>query len=146
MKIRVRDAKPRDLGLFRKLLSDSFSDEENAGLLVESSEETMVFFDELFKSAIFVLFVADKGMLMVNETQSPATFKMGKLASIMSAYVTPDARDEGIENALFLEAKKRVTDLGYNGLIFATPSVGTWQETAENFGLEPFMLHMSTEL
>jgi GNAT superfamily N-acetyltransferase len=132
--------------LFRKLLSDSFDDPENEGLLVANSEDTMAFFDELFKSAVFVLFVADKGMILVSETQSPATFKMGKLASVMAAYVTPDAKDQGIEKALFAEAKDRVESLGYNGLIFATPSVGTWQATAEEVGFEPFMLHMSLEL
>jgi ribosomal protein S18 acetylase RimI-like enzyme len=141
MKIRVRDAKPRDLGLFRKLLSDSFSDKENEGLLVIGDEKTIAFFDELFKSAIAVFFVADKGMLMLSENLSPASFKVGKLASVMASYVTPDARDQGIEEALLGAAVDRSKELDFGGITFSTPSVGKWQSVSEDLEFEPFMLH-----
>jgi GNAT superfamily N-acetyltransferase len=141
VKIRVRDSKPRDLGLFRKLLSDSFADEENEGLLVDGDENTMSFFDELFKSAVAVFFVADKGMLMLSENRSPASFKLGKVASVMAFYVTTDARDQGIEEALLSAAVNRAKELDFGGLTFSTPSVGKWQTVSEELEFEPFMLH-----
>lgn len=152
MKIRIRDAKDRDLGLFRKLLDEFLTDPDNENFLVEAdSDETKFYFDEMFKTSVdlddsFVIFVADKACLAACSLRAGVKFKQGFVATIWMAHVSKDVRDEGIEEALFKEAKKRLNSLGFDAITFASPSVGKWVETAEEIGFEPFMLHQILKL
>lgn len=146
--IRVREAKPRDLGLFRKLQGEFFDDPENSGAVAQNNSE---FFDTLFHTLVesddgFILFVAEKGMIVVGPVHTDAKLRFNKLGNIWTAVVSADSRDLGIEMALFVEAKKLAMDKGYDGLSFASPSVGTWSEVAEDSGFEPLMIHYLLEL
>jgi ribosomal protein S18 acetylase RimI-like enzyme len=148
--IRVREAKARDLGLFRKLQAEFSDDPDNANTLVKYEEETHEFFDSLFNMYVesdngFVLFVGEWGMIVVGALRGEAKFQMGSVANVWFAYVSEEGRDAGIEEALFKEALSRVKDQGYNGITFGTPTVGQWTEVAESHGLSPFMLNYSRE-
>ena len=137
--------------MFRKLQEEALDDAENADLLVENSPETKEFFDQLFNTAVsdpfgFALLVADKGMILVTEAQTVASFKLGKIASITAAFVSPGGREMGIEKALLKAARERAADLGYDGITFSTPAVGTWSDEAESEGFAPFMLHFVSQL
>jgi len=149
-KIRVREAKPRDLGLFRKLQAEFSADPDNEGTLVKYEPETYEFFDGLFNLYVeddsgFILFVGEWGMIVAGALRAEAKFKMGDVANIWFAFVSTEGRDSGIEEALFEETMKRLQEQGYNGVTFGTPTVGKWTEVAENFGFNPFMLTFSKE-
>lgn len=148
--IRVREARERDLGLFRKLQAEFAEDPENEGTLVKYEEENCEFFDALFNMYVdsshgFVLFVAEWGMIVVGALRSEAKFKMGDIANVWFAYVSQAGQKNGIEEALFEAAIEKVKEQGYNGITFGTPSVGKWVEVAESHGLTPFMLNLGRE-
>ena len=148
--IRVREAKSRDLGLFRKLQAEFSEDPDNANTLVKYEEDTHEFFDELFNMYVesdngFVLFVGEWGMIVAGALRTEAKFQMGDVAAVWFAYVSKEGRDQGIEEALFEEMIKRIQEQGYNGITFGTPAVGAWTEVAEKHGLNPFMLSYARE-
>ena len=143
--MRVRDAKARDIGLFRKLQAEYFADPENEGLLVEPDERSAEFFDALFNTCVeedegIALFVSDTGMLVASPLVTPTSLKPGRTANIWFAHVSEKARDTGVEEALFAEVKKRLTELRFDAVMFSTPSVGKWVAVAEEEGFEPFSL------
>lgn len=151
MRIRVREGKLSDKGLFRKLQKQYLNDPENEGVLLADTAESETFCDSMFTVAVeseggFVLFVADKGVVVVTEMTTPGTFKMGKMALIWLAYVSLDGRDQGIEEALFKATVELTKALGYDGVTFSAPSVGKWVEVAEENEFSPFMLHQVKDL
>jgi ribosomal protein S18 acetylase RimI-like enzyme len=149
--IRVREAKPRDVGLFKKLWGEYLNDPENANLLVAWDETSQAAFERVFNNIVeneegFVFFVADKALMLVSYWEESVSFKAGKIAQILGAYVRPDARDRGIEQALLNAAKDRLESEGFGAMTIAAPSVGTWVEVAEELEFKPFMLHQVLEL
>ena len=137
-KIRVREAKLRDIGLFKKLWQAGIDE-------FTSGKGTTAFFEELFNKYVetdngFVLLVADKGVLVAGETD--AQFESaGTIAQIWGVYVSKDFRDQGIELAMINEAKLKFKALGYSIVALATFSAQEITEVIIEAGFKPLMVH-----
>ncbi len=135
-KIRVREAKPRDLGLFRKLWQECI-DESTYG------PGTMPIFEELFNACVeadngFVLLVADKGILIAGEAE--AQFESASpAAQIWGIYVAKGARDKGVASAMLEEAKLRFKTLGHSAAAIALSPNQEVVAAVEKAGFKPFM-------
>lgn len=76
-RIRVREAKIKDIGLFRKLWLRLLEEQSKRGSLIKISQKTINFYENLFNLYIdkqykgIVLFVADRGILMAGDYDHP---------------------------------------------------------------------------
>ncbi len=120
-KIRVREAKFRDLGLFKKLWAGLLEQQEKEGSHIVANEQSLCLYEGLFRAYVeqgmegFVLFVADKGVLMWGETNAPLDYG-GKAAMVWGCYVVPGAPVE-IANALSLRAMERAKEHEFTVLL-----------------------------
>jgi ribosomal protein S18 acetylase RimI-like enzyme len=125
--IRVREAKPRDIGLFKKLWSAYLKEQSELGNLVEASDFNLEVYANIFKMYIdpnheapldgAVLFVADKGVIMWGSPGASLETKLGVLAQGWGQYVTPDARQSGIATAMVAEMIKKLRERGFDTLM-----------------------------
>lgn len=121
-KIRVREAKARDLGLFRKLWAEFLQDQAGKGAKVADSARSLRFFEKLFDiyaAGAFegtVLLVADKGILMWGDAGSPVEYKDGKTAMAWGSYVVPVENEAAIYEALETKAIEVLLEQGFKGV------------------------------
>jgi len=121
-KIRVREAKPRDRGLFKKLWKSYLEEERETGgimLPTEANIETSaVMFDNYVDGTYegVVLFVADKAVLMYGDPGMVFETTLGKVAWGWGIYVHPDFREKGIAKELTKAAVDKLISLGFNRL------------------------------
>lgn len=122
-KIRVRDAKPRDIGLFKKLWLDNLKENEKAGSIVATTEKNLAMIEatyNLYTSGEldgFALFVGDYGVLLAGATGAAVEHNCGKTAMLWGMFVREDKRKGGVATALVEEAKKRLKVTGFDSVI-----------------------------
>lgn len=136
-KIRVREAKARDIGLFKKLWQDGIEESD-------SGKGSTVFFEELFDQYVesgegFILLVADKGVLIAGEAKTQFE-AVGTIAQIWGIYVSKDFRGQGIELAMLNEAKSKLKSQGHATVALA---IRPDQEIVEAVGEAGFRQLMS---
>jgi len=125
-KIRVRNATIRDAGLFKKLWMQMLVAQEENGHAFKANEKNLDIYEGVFEAYVqgevegVVLLVADLGVLMWG-AGSPFDFNVGeKVVTGWGRYVTPEGRGRGISDALIVEAKKQLTDMGFDALVGGT--------------------------
>jgi hypothetical protein len=122
-KIRVRRAKPRDVGLFKKLWAESLEQQAKAGSIVAATERTLDAYVRLFNVYVegdyegVVLFVADKGVLMWGDAGSPMDYGAGRMLTDWGLYVTTMESSEDIQQALQEYALKWAKEHEFNGIL-----------------------------
>ena len=123
-KIRVRSARPRDLGLFKKLWMEHLKEQSELGNLVEASDFNLEVYSNIFKMYVdpdsemkldgVVLFVADKAVSMWGSPGDVLETKLGVIAQGWGHYVTPDDRRAGIATAMMTEMFKKLREKGFD--------------------------------
>jgi ribosomal protein S18 acetylase RimI-like enzyme len=145
-KIRVRESKIRDLGLFRSLWKKYLNDPENSDVLVTPDKQAEEVFEGLFKvytaseAEGIVLFVGEVGVLMAGTLNTNVNYRTGNTAHIWGAFVREDARGRGIAKELFKVAKEKLKELGFESVTLALPS-NNLRTTVAAKGFKPFMVH-----
>jgi ribosomal protein S18 acetylase RimI-like enzyme len=141
--IRVRDAKVRDIGLFRSLWSRCINELKDKDKFPSSSvKDSMEFFENLFNlytesSDGFVLFVADKGVLVAGKAEAEKD-----TAQIFGVYVAPNDKSQEISKALLGEAKSRLEENKYSVVTLAIlPFSDEVTLAANELGFKPFIEH-----
>jgi len=121
-KIRIRAAKPRDRGLFKKLWKAFLEEECKGGGIILPTEENLevsaVLFDSYMDGSFdgVVLFVADKAVLMWGDPGWTFETSLGKAALFWGIYVDPEYREKDIANELTKAAVDKLKALGFNNL------------------------------
>ena len=121
-KIRIRKAKSRDIGLFRKLWISLLKKNVEEGSIIIPTSEAMAMYETMFDRIVdgdldgIVLFIADKGVLMWGPNESLFEYSPGNLVFAWGHYVVPDSL-EGIEEALLKEAEIWAREKGYSGIM-----------------------------
>jgi GNAT superfamily N-acetyltransferase len=118
--IRVREAKARDRGLFRKLWKKFMEEQAGKGELILPNEKNLDFYTSLFNLYVSgevqgtVLFVADQAVSMWGDQVSYLDQKPGRGASCWGMYVEPENRRRGISNAFHEKAKEILAAQGFD--------------------------------
>lgn len=128
-KARVRAAKARDVGLFKKLWMQYLEEQVKQGGLVIPSVDNVEVFANIFRMYIdkdnmpedarfdgVVLFIGEVAMLMWGDSGSTAETQMGKTAYAWGVYIVPDQRGNGLSDLLHQEARKRLKAMGFDSL------------------------------
>jgi hypothetical protein len=121
-KIRVREAKPRDIGLFKKLWAEHLEASAKAGSIIAATEKTLDVYVKLFNMYLagdyegVVLFVADKGVLMYGDAGAPLEHVHGRMVTDWGHYSTSGA-PEGLEDALQTHAQAWAVEHGFDGVL-----------------------------
>jgi len=119
-KIRVRNSKPRDLGLFRKLWKQYLTENEKAGSTVAATDKNMAAPEALFNAYTnedlsgIVLFVGDYAVLMAGDNQVDHN---SRTAMLWGLYVEESRRKNGVGTLLIEEAKKQLKAAGYSTVL-----------------------------
>ena len=118
---RVRVAKPRDVGLFRKLWKLFLEEQKEMGGVILPNEQNLEIFTNLFKIYTdpdpeeeakldgVVLFIGEVAVMMWGDPDVPIETTLGKTAYAYGIYVLPDNRQQGLSNLLHEEPYKIVT-------------------------------------
>lgn len=126
-KVRIRDAKPRDVGLLKKLWKAYLESNETAGSVVCSSEQNLASPAILFERYVsnesngVVLFIADYAIFMAGESSAPIDYTCGKTATLWGIYVQPG---HDVKDQLIAEGFKKLKEKGFDTVLFTS--------TAEN--------------
>lgn len=124
-KPRVRAAKPRDIGLFKKLWKLYLEERFEQGGVILPSDENVETYTNLFKLYTnpdlpedmkidgIVLFIGEVALIMCGDPDMPFETRLGKTAYAFGVYVMPDQRRQGLFNLLYEEAKKRLNGFGF---------------------------------
>jgi hypothetical protein len=121
-KLRVREAKARDVGLFRKLWADFLRDQVEQGAKVADNARSLKFFEKLFEIYVMgayegtALLVADKGILMWGDAGSPIEYTAGKTAIAWGSYVAPVENRVEIYAALETRALEVLREKNFKGV------------------------------
>lgn len=121
-RIRVREAKARDVGLFRKLWAEFLTDQAEKGAKVAGTDRSLKFFEKLFDIYVAgafegtALLVADKGILMWGDAGSPIEYKDGKTAMAWGSFVAPVENRAEIYEALEGRALEILREKGFKGV------------------------------
>jgi GNAT superfamily N-acetyltransferase len=121
-KIRVREAKPRDRGLFKKLWKLYLEEEHERGGVVLPTDENVEVAATLFDRYLgedfdgVVLFVADKAVLMYGDAGMFYKTSLGKVATPWGIYVDPEVRNLSVATELTKAAVEKLTALGFDHL------------------------------
>lgn len=122
-RIRVREAKLTDIGLFRKLWTMFLEQQVKDGSIVVPSARTMAAYERLFNVYVekeyngLVLFVADKGVLMYGDAVSPMECSLGRMVTSWGVFVVPGLDDEKIRFAMLEYAEEWATAQGFDGIL-----------------------------
>lgn len=125
-KVRVRKAKERDKGLFRKLwqrfMEDNF---EMDGLILPTKNNLDVanfYFDKYVSGEAegIVLFVANDAVLMWGDDLSPIETRLEKSAQGWGVYVAPERRRQGVSMVIREEGKKMLRNMGFTHVLGST--------------------------
>jgi GNAT superfamily N-acetyltransferase len=125
-KVRVRKAKPRDLGLFRKLWQKFMEDNYELGHLVLPSKQNLdvacIYFDKYVSGEAegIVLFVANDAVLMWGDDLSPIETRLEKPAQGWGVYVAPQRRRQGVSMIMREEGKKMLIEMGFTHVTGST--------------------------
>lgn len=126
-KIRIREAKARDVGLFRKLWKAYLESNEKCGSSVAVTDRNLILPGRVFESYVdaptatlpaltgIVLFVADYAVLMAGESPAPLDYTCGKVAHLWGVYVQPGHE---VGEQLVTEGLKRLKEKGFNTVLF----------------------------
>lgn len=126
-KVRIRDGKPRDVGLLSKLWKAYLESNEMAGSVVCSSERNLASPAIMFERYVnnesngVVLFIADYAVFMAGESPAPIDYSCGKTATLWGVYTEP-GRD--VKDQLIAEGFKKLKEKGFDMVLFTS--------TAEN--------------
>lgn len=121
-KIRVRKAKERDLGLFRKLWKPYMEEENGGGNPVQGSDRNVAFYEQLFKKYTSgewpgcCLFVGEDGVLLWGyggQRPLDLDWDAARLAHGWGVYVRPESRKNGISRALYEAGREEMRQLGF---------------------------------
>lgn len=120
--IRVRVAKIRDIGLFRKLWMQLLEKQSKEGSIVVANKKSLDFYENLFNLYVekqfdgIVLFVADRGILMWGDNASPLDFGR-KLVTNWGVYADSSEQKEDISTALLEYAEKWAKENNFTGIL-----------------------------
>lgn len=120
-KVRVRESKIRDLGLFRKLWKQYLEANEKGGSTVAVTDKNMVGPERLFEQYTngtllgVVLFIGDYAVLMAGD--SGIDHNCGKVAMLWGLFVTEPKRKNGIATLLMEEASKLLKAKGFGAVM-----------------------------
>lgn len=125
-KIRVREAKPRDIGLFKKLWKDFLVEQQSLGSIVKGdSDRTNEVYSNVFNMYVgeepsyqgVVLFIGEIAVVMAGDNGIDAEFTIGtRPANVFGVYVAPDHRGKGLATKLYEEAFKRLKTMGFDAV------------------------------
>lgn len=143
MKIRVREAKLRDKGLFRKLWSQLLEDQYEKGSQVLPSENNLDIYEVIFEKYVsgefpgVVLFVAEDAVLMWGHTGQEALETKDKIATGWGTYVGPKLRGKGASKELRKVACEKLKELGFE-IVMGTTLTGNeeGEVSTEKFGFK----------
>jgi len=121
-KIKIRDAKPRDVGLFNKLWKAYLESNEKLGAAITTSDRNLAMPQFLFEQYVsrklsgIVLFVADYAVLMAGEGASPIDYNCGKVAIIWGVHVQ-DGKDDGVGAEIVQTALRMLKQQGFDSIL-----------------------------
>lgn len=127
-KPRVRLAKPRDIGLFKKLWRLYLEEQTENGSLLLPVEENVDVFANIFRMYIdptipedaqkdgVVLFISDVAFIMWGDSGDMVKTKLGRTAYLWGVYVKPEYRRKGLSEMLHKEAMKHLLSMGFESL------------------------------
>lgn len=121
-KIRVREARERDKGLFHKLWKELLLEQQENGSIVRGdSEKNIEIFTNVFKSYTdssedgVVLFIGEIAVLMAGNPGNEVELTIGRRpARNWGMYVVPDQREKNIETKLYEAGFKRLREMGFD--------------------------------
>ena len=121
-KIRVREAKARDIGLFKKLFAGFLEKAAKEGSPVLASEKSLSMYESLFDVYLspdseyegVILFVADVGVLMCGDAGIPLDHS-GKPLTLWGIHVTADP-PEAVREALQQRAMEWAKEHEFTGV------------------------------
>jgi GNAT superfamily N-acetyltransferase len=122
-KVRVRDSKPRDVGLFRKLWKLYLAENEKDHSIVSCTDKSVAATETMFnaytskESPGMVLFVGDYAILMAGEIPAPVDYNCGKTVMLWGIFVQADHRRTGVATALVKEARMRLKSDGADTVV-----------------------------
>ena len=132
-RIRVREAKPRDIGLFKKLWIKLLADQNSKGSLIKANDVNLDVATNLFKMYVdseisgefqregVVLFVSDVAVLMWGDMGPNFQLEIGdKIAYGWGIYIEPEHRGKGISDQLQAEAIKKLSEMGFDAMLGST--------------------------
>lgn len=121
MKIRVREAKQRDKGLFRKLWKSYLKDQHKKGSDILPTAANLDKFELIFEKYVsgefegIVLFVADDAVLMWGSQGEPAfETNYKKPATAWGTYVGEKLRGKGVSKELRKIAAQKLREKGFD--------------------------------
>lgn len=124
MKIRVREAKPRDRGLFRKLWKEYLKDQVKKGGDILPTKNNLDKFEMIFDKYVnkelpgVVLFVADHAVAMFGSRgEEVFDINIEKPAQGWGTYVKPEARRHNIGTKIREVAVEKLRELGFKNII-----------------------------
>ena len=119
--IRVREAKPRDVGLFKKLWRKYMEQQQDLGSPILASDSNLELMTKFFDAYVdpessvdgVVLFIADVAVIMWGDTGSYFETSYGKTAYGWGIYVESEHRGKGMSKMLYEEMFKRLREKGF---------------------------------
>lgn len=121
-KLRVRDAKPTDGGLFRKLWIKYLEEQHQKGNHILPNDHNMDLFEKLFNLYVsdtwdgIVLFIADKAVLMWGEVPQEFEHNLGRFANGWGTYVDEAIRERGASKLLREAAFDKLREKGFESV------------------------------
>lgn len=151
-KIRVRDAKSRDVGLFRKLWAKYLKEQHKHGSLIIPDDHNLNVGVNLFNLYVgkeldgSVLFVSDVAVMMWGDMGSPYHLSVGdRVAYGWGIYVEPEHRGRGIGDALHKGTVERLGAMGFEALIGNLMDGDEHAETSLRRGVAPLEVKWTGE-
>lgn len=120
-KVRVRDAKPGDVNLFRKMWLEYLTEHHEKGGHILPTEKNLDLYTEIYAQYVsgqapgVVLFIGEHTVHM-SGTPGPATFDtdFGTAATGWGTYVRPEARNNGYSKTIREAAFERLKAMGFD--------------------------------
>ncbi len=123
---RIREAKPRDIGLFKKLWKLYLEEQHAQGTVILPTAENLEVYVNIFKMYVdpdipeeaqqegVVLFIGEVAMIMWGDADSVVETALGKTACGWGVYVMPDHRGKGLSDLLHKETVKRLIEFKFD--------------------------------
>ena len=127
-KIRVREAKPRDIGLFKKLWREFLIEQQQMGsVVVGDSDRNLEIFTNIFRMYVdpdvpedakydgIVLFISEVAVMMAGDPGTNIEMSIAhKPANVWGLYVVPDQRGKALGLKLYQDGFKRLKEMGFD--------------------------------
>jgi ribosomal protein S18 acetylase RimI-like enzyme len=141
-KFRVRQAKPRDVGLFKSLWSRFLAEQEGLGSIIRGSERNLEIYTSVFSKYVnidpdtekpeyegIVLFISEIAVVMAGDNGVKADLTIGqKPANVFGLYVAPDQRGKNLGAKLYEECFKKLKDMGFDAVFGDILNDNIWSE------------------